>query len=426
MSPLTLFGYIFLGILVQVVLFSALAIVRHMKAYQFLQRFLSGLGIRPPEESPLDTLKDVSGFTDTGSGPGSWKGLRDFRVSSKVFEDKDKNICSFSLSPVDGGALANYQPGQFLTFQLDIPGKGGDGSLVRCYSLSDGPGGDSYRVSIKRVPPPTDRPELPPGLSSNHFHDHIQKGDVLKVRAPSGHFFLERGSSPVVLIGGGIGITPMLSMLSDTLNNNSNRAIWIFYGVRNSAEHAMKRHIEELAKEHDNFHLRVCYSAPKQWDKKGVDYQHKGRVDINLLRLSLPFRVYDFYICGPRPMLESIVPGLEDWGVPDQHIHYEAFGPASINRRARKQEASGEEFTVTFAKSGVTAMWDGSEDTLLDFAESNGVEIASGCRAGGCGSCQTEISEGEVAYTQSPDFDPEPGACLPCVSRPKKNLVVEA
>ena len=422
MQPLELFGYIFLGILAQVAVLSALAIARHMKYHEFLQRFFLGLGVKPAEEPVLDTIKDISGFSENGS----WQGLRDFRVSKKAFEDKDKNICSFYLSPVDGKPLADFKPGQFLTFQLDGAVKDGDAPLVRCYSLSGGPGGDSYRVSIKRVPPPADRFELPPGLSSNYFHDHVQKGDVLKVRAPSGHFFLERGSSPVVLIAGGIGITPMLSMLVDTLNSNSKREVWLFYGVRNSSEHAMKSHIEELAKGHDNFHLRVCYSAPKDWDKKGVDYQHKGRVDIELLRLSLPFQVYDFYICGPRPMLESIVPALEDWGVPDERINYEAFGPASINRRSRKQTSSGEEFTITFAKSGVSALWDGSEDTLLDFAESNGVIIPSGCRAGGCGSCQTEIIEGEVSYNQTPDFDPDEGSCLLCVSRPKKNLVVEA
>ena len=132
-------------------------------------------------------------------------------------------------------------------------------------------------------------------------------------------------------------------------------------------------------------------------------------------------------------MMESLVPALDDWGVPDQHIHYEAFGPASIPRPKRQQaepaetqdEAQGP-VTVTFATSGKSLPWDPACDSLLEFAEQNGVEIASGCRAGGCGSCQTAIQSGEVSYTHSPDFDPEPGTCLMCVSRPKRDLTVEA
>ena len=94
------------------------------------------------------------------------------------------------------------------------------------------------------MPPPANGRDLPPGLSSNYFHDHVNKGDKLQVRAPSGHFFLERGNEPVVLIGGGIGITPILAMLGDTLKNGINREIWLFYGIFNSADQAMKEHLE--------------------------------------------------------------------------------------------------------------------------------------------------------------------------------------
>ena len=108
------------------------------------------------------------------------------------------------------------------------------------------------------------------------------------VKAPSGHFHLmEDEPLPMVLIGGGIGITPMLSILNTVLESGINREIWLFYGVRNSNEHIMKEHLQTLARTYDNFHLHVCYSAPNENDLEGVDYQHNGRVSVPLL-LTVP------------------------------------------------------------------------------------------------------------------------------------------
>jgi ferredoxin len=158
-------------------------------------------------------------------------------------------------------------------------------------------------------------------------------------------------------------------------------------------------------------------------------------VDVGLLRRILPLKPHHFYICGPTPMLQSLVPALEDWGVPEAHIHFEAFGPASIPRKksASKAQASQQpvvstdpHITVTFAKSGKQFAWQGEQGSLLDFAESHGISVACGCRAGGCGSCQTSIASGEVSYHQAPDFDPEPGTCLLCVCTPQTSVTLEA
>ena len=81
---------------------------------------------------------------------------------------------------------------------------------------------------------------------------------------------------------------------------------------------------------------------------------------------------------------------------------------------------------VTFAKSGKHLAWQEDAGSLLDFAEANGIHVDSGCRAGGCGSCQTTITSGEATYRQTPDFDPEPGTCLLCVCTPKTSVTLEA
>ena len=128
-------------------------------------------------------------------------------------------------------------------------------------------------------------------------------------------------------------------------------------------------------------------------------------------------------------MLESLVPALEDWGVPDTHIHFEAFGPASIKRRSAKDsknQAVVNDIFVNFSQSGKQLQWSPFFGSLLELAESQGISVNSGCLAGGCGSCQTKILSGEVAYHQPPDYDPEPGTCLLCVSSPKTSLTLEA
>lgn len=422
MTSLSLLLWIALGIALQVGLFLGISFWQHWQSYARLKQGQS--------ES---MAPELVASQPTDASPG-WSGFRAFRVARQVVEDPAGQICSFYLEPEDGLELPTFKPGQFLTFRLDVAKVDGCGSeqIIRCYSLSDAPQPDHYRVSIKRTPAPPGS-GLPAGRSSNHFHDHIQAGSTLQVRAPSGHFYLEPGTAPIVLIAGGIGITPMLSMLNWCLRQQPEREVWFFYGVRNSREAAFARQLQSAAASNPNIHLRLCFSDPLPEDRLGQSFHHPGRVDVRLLRMELPLKPYHYYLCGPTPMMEAMVPGLEDWGVPDSHIHFEAFGPASIKRRkaeatqtANEAETPVGDITVTFAKSGKQAVWSPRSGSLLEFAEAQGIAIESGCRAGGCGTCQTTIRSGAVAYRQSPDYDPEPGTCLMCVCTPKTHVTLEA
>jgi ferredoxin-NADP reductase len=297
--------------------------------------------------------------------------------------------------------------------------------------LSDRPRPDYYRVTIKRLPPPPDRPDVAPGLASSFFHDDLHEGSRLLVKAPAGHFHLNGDESlPVVLIGGGIGITPMLSILNSLLEGPRAREVWLYYGLRNGREQVMKDHLQSLAALHPQFHLHVCYSRPDATDVEGVDYQHRGHVDLALLRSTLRLARYQFYVCGPRPMMESIVPALQEWGVAENDIHYESFGPASLMRRdgpaAAAKSQADRPITVIFSRSGKGFRWDAASDSLLAFAEANGIEVESGCRAGSCGTCQTRIEAGEVEYRQEADAEVAPGHCLLCVGVPKSDLTLAA
>ena len=384
--------------------------------------------------SPLDGTSARSVIPSTlPTAKAAWDGFREFVVQRRAIEDGAGGVCSFYLAPADGGSLPAFRPGQYLTFSLPIqnPAARQARTVVRCYSLSDRPRPEYYRVTIKRVPPPPDTPDAPPGLSSSYFHDQVQEGTRLLVRAPAGHFHLiDAEPLPIVLLGSGIGITPMLSILNAVLESGSTRQVWLYYGVRNGAEHIMREHLRALAGAHPNFRLHVCYSNPGANDVEGVDYQHRGRIDVPLLRATLLLRRYQFYVCGPKAMLESLVPALEAWGVDSGDIYYESFGPASISRPEKPQRVAAEgraqPMTITFSTSGRRIPWDPAADSLLEFAEANGIAVESGCRAGSCGSCQTAIESGEVEYKQPPDADVAPGHCLLCVTLPTGNLTLAA
>lgn len=364
----------------------------------------------------------------------AWNGWREFRVVRREYEDPAQTQCSFYLQPVDAQPLPPFKPGQFLTFSLDARGHGNEPAastrpITRCYSLSDRPDPAHYRVTIKRVPPPVDHPEFEPGLSSNHFHDHVQVGSVLRVKAPSGHFFIDPDPGvPAVLIGGGIGVTPMMSMLRWCLTRQPQRTLHFYYGLRNSREHAFKAHLEELATVHPSVRLNVVYSRPEATDEAGRDYQHHGHVAVELLRRTLPHGRHQFYVCGPPAMMQALVPALAEWGVPVADLHYEAFGPASLKLpgAAAAPAAAATEVEVQFRRSGRTLQWDGSDGSLLDFAERHGIAVESGCRSGGCGSCETRLLEGSVRYEHAPDHDVAAGHCLLCVGQPATALVLEA
>ena len=353
-----------------------------------------------------------------------WSGFRKFLVTRKVIEAP--GVCSFYLSPHDRKPVPDFLPGQYLTFQLDIPGR--DKPLIRCYSLSDGPRPDGFRVTIKRVPAPDD--VTPPGLASSFFHDQVKEGDILDVKAPSGNFYLDpAGPGGVVLIGGGIGVTPVLAMLNTLAGLGSTREIHFFYGIRDQSEQVMRNHIETIAREHPNVRIHVCASKPGVEDKLGVSYQHEGRVSVDLFKQVLPSNNYDFYICGPGPMMQSLNEGLREWDVPESKIHFETFGPSSVKKVAPLEPVVGSAlagYSIQFKKSGKTVPWTAEAGNLLELAEANGINIACGCRAGSCGTCRVAIFSGQVDYLEKCDYETEPGTRLTCIGIPKSDLVMDA
>lgn len=357
----------------------------------------------------------------------AWPGFRPFIVRRKVPESE--TITSFYLAPEDGDPLPPYMPGQFLTFKLSIPGL--PRPMVRTYTLSDCPcHTEYYRITIKREAQSKD-----PGIvsGSNYFHNLVEPGTRLQVAAPRGDFFLEpKEEAPVALLSGGVGMTPMISMLNDIVDSGKQRPVWFVHGTRNGLDHAMCGHIRRIAAENDNIRVHICYSRPRPEDVQGRDYDSAGHVTAELLKVLLPDNDMDFYLCGPPPFMHSLIKGLWEWGVPERRIRVEVFGPDALMleearpKRHPEKIAAGEEvYEIVFSQSGITAQWDPESGNLLNFAEEQGVFPDFSCRAGLCQTCGYALLEGEVDYNFEPLTPPYPGQVLLCCTRPKSNLVID-
>ncbi|HAA32248.1 MAG TPA: oxidoreductase [Cyanobacteria bacterium UBA8553] len=342
---------------------------------------------------------------------------RKFVVIRKIKESEE--ITSFYLKPEDNREISNFQPGQFLTIKLDIPGQ--NKPVIRTYSLSDYPEPcDYYRLSIKREPKP-ERLDVLPGIASNFMHDRIQEGSIILAKPPNGKFVLDvYKSTPAVLISNGVGITPMISMAKAASRLNPNRTIWFLHGARDGRFHAFRDEIMEISQQNSNLNVHYRYSRPRPEDK---GYYHSfGYIDVALIK-ELVGQEAEFFMCGSPPFMQSLITGLKEWGVPDSRVFFESFGkPMKVSREsqptAEPTKGKVEEAEICFAKSGKTLTWRESDGTILEFAEANDINPPYSCRAGICGTCMCNINEGEVEYQETPTASIDEGSVLICISQP--------
>ena len=366
--------------------------------------------------------------TDVVSG---WRGRRRFRVVKRVDETPDLTVCSFYLEPMDRKAVSGFRPGQFLTFE--VPDVSGAGKVRRCYSLSDAPQSSGvqtgYRVTIKRLNAPATAPAGTPGGIGSQFFHQLDHNSVVDVLAPAGEFVLDQDSSaPVVLIAGGVGITPLMSMLEWVLEVQPHRQVWLFNGVRNRSEHIMYDHLKRLAGAHQNFQHVTFYSQPSPYCRLGTDYELEGRISVGHLSALLRGGGYKFYICGPQLMMDEIYAGLLQWGVPSGDIACETFGTSHAAPARFEQPSDPNDDVVAhvkFTRSKKHASWNAGAGNLLELAEQSGINARYGCRSGGCGTCEMRVLSGEVTYVRQPMIRPKAGACLACIAKPATDLVLD-
>jgi len=254
---------------------------------------------------------------------GGWNGYRTFVVDRK--EPESDIITSFYLKPADGQPLPDYLPGQYITIRIDHPTTP---TSPRNYSLSDQSGQGYFRISVKKEGPLT--AGAPEGLISSYLHEQIEPGDTLEIGPPCGEFTLSSEANrtrPVVLLAGGIGVTPLLAMAKTLTAAQPDLPVYLLQAARNSSTHAFAEEVSELQENAPRLQTRVIYDQPLEGDVEQQRCDATGMVNESLLREWTPFEEADFYFCGPKLFMQSVYQHLQALGVDADRIHFEFFGP---------------------------------------------------------------------------------------------------
>lgn len=252
------------------------------------------------------------------NSPGGWIDFRNFKVMKKVVESDV--ITSFYLEPEDGQAFPAYQPGQYITVKAIIEGQ--PYTHLRQYSLSCAPGEDMYRISVKREDAMGDNPA---GIVSNFLHAKMEEGSILPISAPSGDFVLDQEDTrPLILMSGGVGLTPMISMLETVIKEQPSREVVFIHAAKSGNIHAMKERVQEITQTHDQVTSYTVYDSPSAENV----YDKEGHIDYEWLANVLPTHDAAFYFCGPKGFMRAVYQNLRNYHVADTDLHFEIFGPA--------------------------------------------------------------------------------------------------
>jgi ferredoxin-NADP reductase/MOSC domain-containing protein YiiM len=351
----------------------------------------------------------------------AWPGFRQMRVAG-IHKESD-NVTSFVLAAIDGQPLPAFQAGQFVVLRLLVdPGKP---PVLRSYSLSDLPGADHFRISVKN--------ELN-GIGSSFLCNRARDGDLLDVSAPRGSFTLRPSQNPVVLLSAGVGATPVMSMLHALAAEKSQREIWWIYGARNSVEHPFAEESRSLLKQLSRGRAYFVYSRPAATDQVGANFDAPGHIDTALLERIGVSQGSDFYLCGPPSFLQNMRDGLHNWGVLAGNVHTEIFGSLeaitpgmaqAVHTPHLPQGPPGSGPPVSFARSGITAAWDPKFGSLLELAEACDVPVRWSCRIGVCHTCMTGLIDGSILYNPEPLERPTAGNVLVCCSQPNAAITLD-
>jgi len=372
------------------------------------------------QDSSSKTVAGNPGLAYEEQAP-AWPGFRHMRVA-QIRKESD-SVTSFVLVPSDGQPLSVFQAGQFVVLRLLVdPDKP---PVLRSYSLSDLPGVDHFRISVKR--------ELN-GIGSSFLCNRAREGDVLDVSAPRGRFTVRPGENPLVLLSAGVGATPVLSMLHELAADRSQREIWWIYGARNRVEHPFAEESRFLLKQLSRGRSYIVYSRPAATDQPEMDFDASGHVDTDLLQRIGVSPNSDFYLCGPSSFLENMRDGLRNLGVLAENVHTEIFGvlegiTPGMTRLGHTprlpQGPPGSGPSVSFARSGITTAWDPKYQSLLELAEACDIPVRWSCRTGVCHTCMTGLIGGAIAYQPEPLERPAPGNVLVCCSQPDADVILD-
>lgn len=344
-----------------------------------------------------------------------WSGkLRVCRILSEV-----PGVKTFRLAATDGVALPfTYYPGQFLTLSLDIDGK----PVKRSYTIASTPTQLHYAaITVKREEQ---------GFVSRFLHDRVEEGDLLELVAANGKLtFTGDEADSIVLIGGGVGITPLMSVIRYLTDIGWHNDIFLLYCCRTTSDFIFRSELEQLQLMHPNLHIHASMTREPDAVWMGL----KGRFTASIIRHLVPeIEVSRIHICGPPPMMNAMRDILRELKVPDDQVLTEAFGPAKKSPKPVDATAAAVDptaaTTVEFKRSEKSAPLT-IDQTVLDAADAVGVDIDNSCRTGQCGLCKVKLLSGDVTMECDDalsDGDKEGGLVLACQAKATAPIAIDA
>jgi len=262
-------------------------------------------------------------YTEGQNQSGGWAGYTPLIVKRKVVESE--TITSFYLSSPKGGPLPSFLPGQYLAVKAHVPDS--PFTQIRQYSLSQVGNGGTYRISVKRETAPAHIAAAQNGLISNYLHASVNEGDSIMAHVPQGDFVLRDSHKPVVLLSGGVGITPAICMFQHLARDISRRPVLFVHATIQRSHHAFGDETRALTAAHPHTRALIYYEKVTPADVQGRDYDFAGRISIDSLRPFLPQGPADFYYCGPVGFMAAVEGILNSLNVPLSDRYSEAFGP---------------------------------------------------------------------------------------------------
>ncbi|MBU8877733.1 NO-inducible flavohemoprotein [Bacillus sp. FJAT-29790] len=264
---------------------------------------------------------EKSFYEEAGNTSGGWEDFRSFIVE-KIVEESDV-ITSFYFTPADGKEIAEFIPGQYISIKLNnIPGE--QYTHIRQYSLSESPNKKYYRISVKREDGLNNKPA---GIVSTYLHSQLKAGDTIEISAPAGEFIFENNAEkPVLLLSGGVGITPMLSMLHH-LADKKQKTVFIHAAI-NGSVHAFSEEVKQIEANNEYINSFICYEKPTELDKEGKCYDKEGYITADWLKQVVNNKDSIVYMCGPVVFMQVMYEALIEAGFQKENIRYEFFGPA--------------------------------------------------------------------------------------------------
>jgi anaerobic selenocysteine-containing dehydrogenase/ferredoxin-NADP reductase len=346
-----------------------------------------------------------------------WNGYRPFRVSGITTQADCVRAVTFE--PQDECELPDYLPGQHIEVKAAI---GAD--VMRAYSLTGAARLNKrrqYSIAVRRLEGRGPDGESFEGKMSSYINGQLQVGDLIELAVPSGKYVLpETSQQPVILMAGGIGITPFMSLL-ESLPDGHPMEIWLFYSNRNSQTHAFRSRIAFHTARLPQLKVSNHYTKPLPSDILGCDFDSRDRITAAIVPDDLITRRARVYMCGTSEMMAAFADGLIARGVPRFDIFRELFtaptGPVADD---------GKTYTVAFSQSRQPPLvWSSTKGPILNFAEGEGLSLPSGCRVGECESCAVHIVSGCVRYLNGVEAE-DPSVCLTCSAVPASDLVLDA